>query len=161
MGKYTIADPSGFKQKLKLMKKKERAEKLLNRSNSKRSEFTEVTGDGVSNSKFSASGMGTSDGNSSKGNVSDRDSDREGKEKDEADEDAHNEDDTNKSNQVLPMMNSIFSDIEKSISTRGKEKLNELKKMHMIDEVEHEDEWEDKVNMTPLDELVNDMTNDQ
>lgn len=68
MGKYTIADPSGFKQKLRIMKKRERAEKIaqFNRSNSKKSEFTEITGtDGVSNSKFS--GLGTSDGASSRG----------------------------------------------------------------------------------------------
>jgi predicted RNA-binding protein len=68
MGKYTIADPSGFKQKLKIMKKRERADKIaqFKRSNSKKSEFTEITGsDGISNSKIS--GMGTSDGASSKG----------------------------------------------------------------------------------------------
>jgi len=76
------------------MKKRERADKMLIRQNSKRSEFTEVTGtDAFSNSKYS--GAGTSDGASSKrsGN-SDRDSERgnEADKKEEADEDAHNED---------------------------------------------------------------------
>lgn len=31
MGKYTIADPSGFKQKLRVMQKSERAKKVLGR----------------------------------------------------------------------------------------------------------------------------------
>lgn len=76
MGKYTIADPSGFKQKLKIMKKRERADKMLNRQDSKRSGTTEMTGDvsGMSNSKYS--GVGTSDGASSRGRESDRDSEK-------------------------------------------------------------------------------------
>jgi len=32
------------------------------------------------------------------------------------------------------MMNNIFSEIQHSIGNKGKEKLHELKKMHMIDE---------------------------
>ena len=58
---------------------------------------------------------------------------------------------------MLPMMNSIFSEISHTISSKGKEKLEELKKMHMIDEVGDEDWEDDKNNMTPLDELVNDI----
>jgi hypothetical protein len=54
------------------------------------------------------------------------------------------------------MMNNIFSDISHNINTKGKDKLDELKKMHMIDEV---DEYsQDGINgSTPLDDLVNDL----
>ena len=103
--------------------------------------------------------MGTSDGASSRDNRSDKDSaiaDEDRKE--EQDEDAHNDDEVTKSNQVLPMMNGIFSEIAHNITSKGKEKLDDLKKMHMIDD--HEDDWEEKANLTPLDELVNDITRD-
>ena len=78
---------------------------MLNRTNSKRSEFTEVTGtDGVSNSKFS--GMGTSDGASSKRSAnSDKESaNGDAEKKDEENEENHDEQEKSQ-NQVLPMMN--------------------------------------------------------
>lgn len=155
MGKYTIADPSGFKQKLKIMKKRERAEKALIRQNSKKSQNTEITGgDGVSNSKYS--GLGTSDGASSRGNLSDRDSQAgDAREKEDEQDDAHNEESNNQGNQVLPIMNNIFSQICTSIKEKGSGKLAELKKLHMIEDGDGEDEWESKKNFeTPLDDLV-------
>ena len=157
MGKYTIADPSGFKQKLKIMKKRERADKIaqFKRSNSKKSEFTEITGsDGISTSKIS--GTGTSDGASSRGAQIDNNSEAGNQEQKEEDDEGHNDDSINNSNQLLPMMNNIFSDISNNINTKGKDKLDELKKMHMIDEV---DEYsQDGINgSTPLDDLVNDL----
>lgn len=94
MGKYTIADPSGFKQKLRVMQKTERAKKVLGRQDSKRSGITEMTGtthDKVSNSN--KSGTGTSDGASS-GRLSNNDSEKEAAEKNEDEEQQH-EDDTN------------------------------------------------------------------
>jgi len=41
-GKLSIADPSGFKSKLRAMKKKERAERLLKRSDTKSSMWSET-----------------------------------------------------------------------------------------------------------------------
>ena len=78
MGKYTIADPSGFKQKLKNLKKKENADRKLNRQGTRKSEATGLESglgtstDGISQSKLS--GIGTSDGASSRGAQSDKDS---------------------------------------------------------------------------------------
>ena len=56
-------------------------------------------------------------------------------------------------------MNNIFSEISHGISTKGKDKLDELKKMHMIEEA---DEYsQDGINgTTPLDDLVNDLIKD-
>ena len=56
-------------------------------------------------------------------------------------------------------MNNIFSEISHGLSTKGKDKLDELKKMHMIEEA---DEYsQDGINgTTPLDDLVNDLIKD-
>lgn len=56
-------------------------------------------------------------------------------------------------------MNAIFSEISHEIASKATDRLHELKKMHLIDD--YQEDWDDKQKSefaSPLDELVNDLT---
>lgn len=159
MGKYSIADPSGFKQKLKNLKKKENADRKLNRQGTKKSDTTEnksglgTSADGVSQSKLS--GVGTSDGASSRGAQSDKDSDNAANNHEEDEE--HAEEKEGNGNKVLPTLNNVFTQIHEEINKRSQDKLNELKKMQMMEAADDDFDEKDNFDRSPLDELVDDV----
>jgi len=80
--------------------------------------------------------------------------------KKEEDEEGQGEEHDDSKNKVLPTMNTIFTEIQHEIHTKAKDKLTELKKMHMLEENYDDEDWDEKknANHSPLDDLVGDIT---
>ena len=125
-GKYNIADPSGFKEKLKVMKKKERVQKTLRRADSdatnKQSRQGDTIGSETALSKTtggkgsSKDGMSRDGDDSSKGGGGKSDNDNQSDKDKEEDHDNENASTAQSGNQVLPKMNEVFTTIENGIT---------------------------------------------
>jgi len=118
-GKYSISDPSGFKIKLKQLKKNERAQEKLKRAGSATSfgtasEFSKSRG-----KQSSISGMSATDGASSAEGGPDEGEGKEAEEKGEEDEDQEKK----KKNLVMEELMGLFGEVKDNIETKGTDSL--------------------------------------
>lgn len=123
-GKYSISDPSGFKAKLKQLKKNEKAREKLKRSGSASSFGTESQFSKSKGKNSSVSGMSATDAASS------IDGGEQGEEQGHSDRGGDEEgdaEDKKKKNVVMETLVNLFGEVRTNIKTKGNESLKQIK----------------------------------
>jgi len=122
-GKYSISDPSGFKLKLKQLKKNERAKEKLKRVGSASSFGTESQFSKSRGRQSSVSGMSATDGASSADGGGDEGEVKEAEEKGDEDEDQEKK----RKNLVMDELVGLFGGIKENIETKGTDSLRAVR----------------------------------